>query len=66
MMKNPPTKPKLYHGHYTSYFNNECIVVCSLLQGRDIIQVVLLLFKVCSLGAAAIAAPIPPAELVKM
>jgi hypothetical protein len=41
----PGSKPKLYSGHYTSNFNNECIVVCSLLQGRDIIQVVLLLFK---------------------
>lgn len=41
----PGSKPKFYPGHYTSYFNNECIVVCSLLQGRDIIQVVLLLFK---------------------
>lgn len=41
----PGSKPKLYPGHYTSYFNHECIVVCSLLQGRDIIQVVLLLFR---------------------
>ncbi len=41
----PGSKPKIYPGHYTSYFNNECIVVCSLLQGRDIIQVVLLLYK---------------------
>lgn len=41
----PGTKPKLFPGHYTSIYNNECIVVCSLLQGRDIIQVVLLLFK---------------------
>jgi hypothetical protein len=41
----PGSKPKFYPGHYTSYFNSECIVVCSLLQGRDIVQVVLLLFK---------------------
>ncbi len=41
----PGSKPKFYPGHYTSYFNQECIVVCSLLQGREIIQVVLLLFK---------------------
>jgi len=41
----PGSKPKFYPGHYTSIFNRECIVVCSLLQGRDITQIVLLLFK---------------------
>jgi hypothetical protein len=41
----PGSTPKMYPGHYTSRYNDECIVVCSLLQGRDIIQVVLLLFK---------------------
>lgn len=41
----PGSKPKFYPGHYTSIYNRECIVVCSLLQGRDITQIVLLLFK---------------------
>jgi hypothetical protein len=43
--KAPGAMPKFYHGHYTSLHNNECIVVHSLLQGRDIIQVALLLYK---------------------
>jgi hypothetical protein len=41
----PGSKPKFYPGHYTSIYNRECIVLCSLLQGRDITQIVLLLFK---------------------
>ncbi len=41
----PGSRPKLFPGHYTSYYNTECIVVCSLLQGREIVQVVLLLYK---------------------
>lgn len=39
------TKPKLFPGHYTSKYNKECIVLCSLLQGREYIQVVLLLYQ---------------------
>lgn len=41
----PGSRLKLFPGHYTSFYNQECIVVCPLLQGRDIVQVVLLLFK---------------------
>jgi hypothetical protein len=41
----PGSRPKLFPGHYTSYYNTECIVVCSLLQGREVVQVVLLLYK---------------------
>lgn len=41
----PGTKPKLYSGHFTSKYNEECIVTCSFLQGRDIKQVALLLYK---------------------
>jgi hypothetical protein len=41
----PGSTPKLYPGNYTSLYNHECLAVCSFLQGRDIIQVVLLLYK---------------------
>lgn len=41
----PGTKPKIYPGHYTSLYNEECMVTGSFLQGRDIKQVVLLLYK---------------------
>ena len=43
--KAPGAVPKFYPGHYTSLHNKECIVVHSLLQGRDIIQVALLLYQ---------------------
>ncbi len=41
----PGRRVKLYAGHFTSLYNTECLAVCSFLQGRDIIQTVLLLFK---------------------
>jgi hypothetical protein len=41
----PGSNLKFYSGHYTSLHNEECIVVGSLLQGHEIIQVVLLLYK---------------------
>jgi hypothetical protein len=37
--------PKAYVGHYTSLYNNECLVICPLQQGRDFIQFVLLLYQ---------------------
>lgn len=43
--KAPGAIPKFYPGHYTSLHNKECIVVHSLLQGRDFIQVALLLYQ---------------------
>jgi hydroxymethylpyrimidine pyrophosphatase-like HAD family hydrolase len=36
---------KHYLGNYTSQYNNECIVVCPLQQGRIYLQFVLLLYK---------------------
>lgn len=41
----PGSKPKLLPGHYTNHFNNECLVICSFLQGREFVQVVLLLYQ---------------------
>lgn len=41
----PGKKPKLYQGHYTSVYNTECLAICHFLQGRDFIQVALLLYK---------------------
>jgi len=41
----PGRAPKTYLGHYTSFYNTECIVVCPLQQGSNFIQCVLLLYK---------------------
>jgi hypothetical protein len=41
----PGAKPKYLPGHYTSAHNEECIVLYSLLQGREIKQIALLLYK---------------------
>lgn len=41
----PGGKPKVYPGHFTSGYNDECIVICPLTQGREYLQFVLLLYK---------------------
>jgi hypothetical protein len=41
----PGKKPTLFPGHYTSKYNTECLALCQFLQGRDFVQVALLLYK---------------------